>query len=108
MEKSESFKPRTDEIEDWRNRAKEALDLAQIELESGYYWGVVGRSYYAAFYIVKALLLSYGEIVKTHKGTLSRFFELFVKTDQIDKDLGRWFSQAMESRNEVDYDVRED
>lgn len=108
MEKQGFFSARQDEINDWFNRAKEAFELAEIELKNNYYWGAIGRAYYAAFYAVRALLLSNGVIVKTHTGTATKFQELFVKKGLIEKEFGQWFNKVMEERGRADYDIKED
>lgn len=105
MEKSEHFKVKASELISWKNRALESLKLGELDLKHGYYWSVISQSYYAAFYIVKALLLSKGKITKSHGGTFSEFHRLFIKEGSIDKELGTWYSDALKNRSEADYSV---
>ena len=108
MAESKKFQPRKDEIDNWLARSREALEMAEDELREGYFWGAVGRAYYAMFYIVKVVLLDRGIITKTHQGTKAKFHEIFIKTKMIPREFGQLFAKAIDKRNKADYDIREE
>jgi len=72
-------------------RARESFEEAGILLEHGYANTVVNRLYYACFYAVTALLLTRGLSSSKHSGIRSLFHQIFVKSGQIDPELGQLF-----------------
>jgi uncharacterized protein (UPF0332 family) len=84
-------------------RAKETLEAARLLLERGFYEDSVSRSYYAMLYSVRAALVTKRIHAKTHRGTMKKFGELFVKTGEFPLEVWRVFGSAMELREEADY-----
>lgn len=83
--------------------AKERLNSARILLECGSYKDSIGRSYYAMFTAVRALLARDGIDYSKHTGVISYFQKEYIKTEQFDKKYSKYLSQAFQIRNNTDY-----
>lgn len=83
--------------------AKERLNSAKILLESGSYKDSVGRSYYAMFTAVRALLALERVDYSKHSGVISHFQKEYIKTGIFDKKYSKYVSQAFQIRNNTDY-----
>lgn len=83
--------------------AKEHLDSAKILLEHNRYKDSVGRSYYAMFASVRALLALNGVDYSKHAGVISYFQKEYIKTGKLDKKYSKYISQAFQIRNNTDY-----
>jgi len=90
-------------VEYWRRRARECLDDAKLLLENKRLHSAVNRIYYALFYQVSALLLTRGLSFSRHSGVLAAFNKEFVKTGEIDKELGKFYNRMFEHRRAGDY-----
>ena len=64
---------------------------------------VINRAYYAMFYSILALLIFEQYASSKHSGVLSYFNSQFVKTELIEKDLGRAVNKAFDLRQRGDY-----
>lgn len=84
-------------------KAKQILHDAEILIAQKSWDSAINRLYYACFHSVHALLLSQNISTKTHSGTKSNFFQLFVRTGKIDKDHSKLFSDLQDWRQEGDY-----
>lgn len=85
-------------------KADESLAEAKILLENNFFNGATGKSYYAAFYIVSALLLTQQLSSKTHKGVRILFGKHFVEVGIFPRAVGTTFSNLFRFRQEGDYD----
>ena len=65
--------------------AKERLHSSKILLEAGSYKDSIGRSYYAMFTAVRALLAVEGQDFSKHAGVIAYFQKEYVKTGKFDK-----------------------
>ena len=65
--------------------ARERLDSAEILFLNGNYKDSIGRSYYAMFTAVRALLARDGVDYSKHAGVISYFQKEYIKTQKIDK-----------------------
>lgn len=83
--------------------AKERLTSAKILLINGSYKDSIGRSYYAMFTAVRALLAKDGIDYSKHAGVISYFQKEYIKTGQFDKKYSKYLSQAFQIRNNTDY-----
>ena len=83
--------------------ARERLKSAKVLLECGSYKESVGRSYYAMFTAVRALLAKDGIDYSKHAGVISYFQKEYIKTGQLDKKYSKYLSQAFQIRNNTDY-----
>lgn len=85
-------------------KAKDRIESAEILFKAGKYSDSVSRSYYAVFDTIRGLLEIEKESTKTHRGTISKFNQLFIKTGKLDKRFGRMISGIEQLREEADYD----
>lgn len=83
--------------------AKERLNSAKILLECGSYKDSIGRSYYAMFTTVRALLAIDGVDYSKHAGVIAYFQRKYIKTGIFDKKYSKYLSQAFQIRNNTDY-----
>lgn len=83
--------------------ARERLDSAEILFLNGNYKDSIGRSYYAMFTAVRALLARDGVDYSKHAGVISYFQKEYIKTQKIDKKYSKYLSQAFQIRNNTDY-----
>lgn len=102
---SEAFVPNHDEINALVRLAEENLRLARLELNEGFPRGAISKAYFVFLDVARAALLREGVITKTHGGAVSKFGDVFVNTNRISKDYGRWFNRALRERQEADYEV---
>ena len=85
-------------------RSREALQEARLLAEHGHANAAVNRLYYACFYTVSALLLSRGLSSAKHSGVRSLFGHHFVRTGLVSKELGAFYNDLFEYRQESDYE----
>ena len=83
--------------------AKERLHSSKILLEAGSYKDSIGRSYYAMFTAVRALLAVEGQDFSKHAGVIAYFQKEYVKTGKFDKKYSKYISQAFQIRNNTDF-----
>jgi len=83
--------------------AHERLEDAKGMLSLSRYAGTANRTYYVMFEAASALLSNLNMEFDTHYGVKIKFGELFVKNGRVDQKFGRYFSQAMELREDADY-----
>lgn len=83
--------------------ADERLHSAKILLEDGSYKDSIGRSYYAMFTSVRALLALEGQDFSKHSGVIAYFQKEYIKTGKFDKKYSKYISQAFQIRNNTDY-----
>ena len=83
--------------------AEERLHSSKVLLEAGSYKDSIGRSYYAMFTAVRALLAMEGQDFSKHAGVLAYFQKEFVKTGKVDRKYSKYISQAFQIRNNTDY-----
>ena len=83
--------------------AKERLHSSKILLDDGCYKDSIGRSYYAMFTSVRALLAMEGQDFSKHAGVIAYFQMEFIKTGKFDKKYSKYISQAFQIRNNTDY-----
>ncbi len=96
---------RRKELSEYRiQEAKDSLQVAQNCLKDGFYKDAVNRSYYSAFYALKAVL-ALGEVdFKRHKDAIGYFNREYVAKDIFPKDVGRRLGTLKQLREKSDYD----
>jgi len=92
-------------IKGYIEKAEKKLNVARKLLKTEDYEDAVSRAYYAVYHATQALLLSEGEKADTHKGVVTLFGLLFVKTGKFKKDLGKYLSNLKDDRESSDYEV---
>lgn len=85
-------------------KANKFLITADQALNNSDYDSSVSRTYYALVYVVKALLLTKNIKVKSHKGLISKFGEIFVNTNLFPKEYGKLLKRAYDLRITGDYE----
>ena len=84
--------------------AADKLDTSRILLENGKYKDSIGRSYYAIFHSVRAVLALDGVDRKKHSGVIAYFQQNYIKTGIFDKKFSRMISDAFDVRMDSDYE----
>lgn len=86
-------------------KAGKKLEVAGELFHAGHFEDTVSRAYYAVFHAVQALLLTEGQKADTHKGIVTLFSLLFVKTGKFSKDMGKYLANLKDDRERGDYEV---
>lgn len=84
--------------------ARETLQVAQECFEGNHYKDAINRSYYAAFYAVKAVLALEERDFKRHKDVMAYFTQKYVAADVFPRDIGRKLARLQQKREKSDYD----
>ncbi|ORT99955.1 hypothetical protein D081_1536 [Anaerovibrio sp. JC8] len=93
-----------DELVDYRlDSAKEKLESAKILLDNEHYKDSIGRSYYAIFSAVRAVLAKDAVDFAKHAGVISYFQREYIKTGIFDKKYSTYLQEAFQIRNNCDY-----
>ena len=85
-------------------KARAKLRVARELLEHREWDDVVSRAYYAAFHAAQAVLLTEGQQADTHRGLVTLFGLLLVRTGKFDKKWGRFLSNLKDDRETGDYE----
>jgi len=94
-----------DELVKYRlESARERLRSSQLLLEAGQYKDSIGRSYYAIFTAVRAVLATNEVDFSKHSGVISYFQKEFIKTGKFDIKYSKILQNAFQIRNTCDYD----
>jgi uncharacterized protein (UPF0332 family) len=94
-------------IADLLTKAAKAERVARAALEDGDCDDAVSRAYYAMFNAARCLLIAEDPAnaeISTHRGTLTRFSDVFIRTGRIDKRFGRMVHRAQDARYVADYE----
>ncbi len=92
-------------IEGYIQKAERKLAVAEKLFKSGDYEDAVSRAYYAVYHAAQALLLTEGQEAETHKGVVTLFGLLFVKTGKFSKQTGKYLANLKDDRESGDYEV---
>lgn len=85
-------------------QADESLRASKNCFDNGFYKDSINRSYYSAFYAIKAVL-AIGKIdFKRHKDVIAYFNKNYVHTEIFPKSMGRRIADASKIREDSDYD----
>ena len=86
-------------------KARAKLRVAR-ELAKQREWDdVVSRAYYAAFHAAQAVLLAEGHQAETHRGLLTLFSLVLVKTGKFEKKWGKLLANLKDDREAGDYEA---
>ena len=83
--------------------AQEKLHSAKVLLDAGEYKDSIGRSYYAMFSAIRAILALDKVDFSKHAGVIAYFQKEYVKTGKFDKEYSKYISSAFQIRNNCDY-----
>ena len=96
---------RLDNLTEYRlANAKEKLESAKLLLDAGKYKDSIGRSYYAIFTSLRAVLSKDGVDFSKHAGVIAYFQREYIKTGIFDKKYSKYVQSAFQIRNSCDYD----
>lgn len=84
--------------------AGNSLTVAKNCLKDGFYKDSINRSYYSAFYAIKAVLALGTIDFKRHKDVIAHFNKEFVATEVFPRELGRRLGTLKQLREKSDYD----
>lgn len=84
-------------------RAERYLRTAELLVEDGDYASSVSRSYYAMFYVARALLREKDSTPKTHSGLRNQFGLHFVKEGSLPERFAQMLNDAEELRTLAEY-----
>ena len=86
------------------DNAQEKLESAEILLNAGKYKDSIGRSYYAIFSAVRAILALDRVDFSKYAGVIAYFQKEYVKTKKFDTKFSKYLQNAFQIRNVCDYD----
>ena len=84
--------------------AVEILGVAALCLGSQHYKDSINRSYYAAFYAIKAVLALEEIDFKRHKDAVAYFNKTYVATEIFPREMGKKLGRLKQERESSDYD----
>ena len=84
--------------------ADDRLKVAEHCLKEGWYKDSINRSYYAAFYAVKAVLALSTVDFKRHKDVMGYFNKEYVAKEIFPREIGRKLGALQKVREKSDYD----
>ena len=84
--------------------ADDSLKVAEHCLKEGWYKDSINRSYYAAFYAVKAVLALSTVDFKRHKDVMGYFNKEYVAKETFPREIGRKLGALQKVREKSDYD----
>lgn len=90
------------------SRAEECLEEARQLFGFEHYFGAINRAYYCIFGCARALLHEKGLYAKTHQGIQTKFNELFVITELLERKHGEAMRHVFRLRQTGDYDLDAD
>lgn len=86
-------------------KAKQTLSFIPSHIDIGDYNTAINRSYYAAFYAIKAVELLDGFDSKKHSGVVSYFRNQYIRNGVFDKKLSKIIGRLLDSREQSDYNM---
>lgn len=92
-------------IKGYIEKAEKKMKVAKKLLKSKDYEDAISRAYYAIYHAAQSLLLSEGQKTETHKGLVTLFGLLFIKTGKFKKELGKYLANLKDDRESSDYEV---
>jgi len=84
-------------------RALDEIKSARVLQENNLYFKGIVSSYYAVYHAAKAALLLKGVIPQSHEGVERMFSLYYVKTKEIEVNIGKIIGRLMKMREEADY-----
>jgi uncharacterized protein (UPF0332 family) len=84
--------------------SEDSIKVAKNCLDSGFYKDSINRSYYSAFYAIKAVLALGNIDFKRHKDVIGYFNKEYVATEIFERELGRRLGTLKQLREKSDYD----
>ena len=88
------------------NRARKALQAAQILHAGGLFEDAVSRSYYAVMHAAKAALLAHDTTAESHAAVRRFFGTILVRPGLIEREWAAVLAREQDQRMVADYDVQ--
>jgi uncharacterized protein (UPF0332 family) len=85
-------------------KARDKARVARELCERGDWDDAVSRAYYAAFHAAQAALLTEGQRADTHRGLVTLFGLLLVRSGKLDRRWGKFLANLKDDREAGDYD----
>ena len=92
-------------VKGYLEKAEKKLEVAEHLLAAEDYDDAVSRAYYAVYHASQALLLTEGQKAETHKGVITLFGLLFVKTGKFSRNVGKYLANLKDDREKGDYEI---
>ncbi|GFP33260.1 uncharacterized protein HKBW3S42_01594 [Candidatus Hakubella thermalkaliphila] len=92
------------EIKIIREKARENLASAELQLNEGFYDSAVSRAYYAMFYMAEAILLTKELTFSKHSAVIAAFGHHFAKANVLPKELHQHLREAFAERQKGEYE----
>ena len=86
------------------SQGEETREVAKECFYNNHFKDSINRSYYAAFYAIKAILALEKVDFKRHKDVVSYFNKNYVATEIFQKEIGRGLGRLQQKREKSDYD----
>ena len=86
------------------SQAADSLNVAESNMQLGFYKDAVNRSYYCIFHSMRAVLALGLYDSKKHSGVIAEFNRNYVKTGAFDKRFSKIISKSFQVRNRSDYE----
>jgi uncharacterized protein (UPF0332 family) len=96
---------RTTAVSEELDHAARCVVQARALRALGHPDAVLSRAYYAVFHAARALLVSLGLEVKSHRAVLNQVSEHFVKTGRLEPELARLLARMQRDREDADYEM---
>lgn len=90
-------------IKYWVEKARESIDSAKSEFDSGRNTTAVRNLYYACFYALTAVLLKEGKSFKKHTAVKAALHKDLIRTGMVEPGWGKFYNRIFDSRHEGDY-----
>lgn len=100
----EMFKRRR-EVKLYMDHARQMLEVAASNRQSGFYASAVNRVYYAVFYAANAMLSTQSLARSKHSGVISAFRQHFVKPGLIEPEYSDIYGLLLDHRQISDYEL---
>ena len=84
-------------------RAKEDLQAAHLNHESGLFKAAINRSYYAIFHSIRAVNILDGFDASKHSSVIAHFNQYYVHTGEFDRGIYKIIDGAYRIREKCDY-----
>lgn len=87
----------------WMEKARESIEAAESEYDSGRYTTAVRNLYYACFYALTAFLLKEGRSFKKHTAVKAALHKDLIRAGIVEPYWGKFYNKIFDSRHEGDY-----
>lgn len=84
-------------------RAKEDMQAAKVNHDSGLFKASINRSYYAIFHSIRAVNILDGFDASKHSSVIAHFNQFFIHTGEFDRSLYKIIDGAYRIREKSDY-----